>query len=44
MGVTKLNFNDTLRRIPQKSIPQKLLSTGFNMIKLQVTNPEYSGV
>ncbi|MHA1874008.1 MAG: hypothetical protein ACTSVB_07830, partial [Candidatus Heimdallarchaeaceae archaeon] len=40
--MTKLNFNDRIRYIPQK--PLKDLSQGLIEIKLEVQNPEYSGV
>jgi len=45
MGSTKLNFNDKIRRIPQKALTRTHLTwQDVMMIKLQVTNPEWSGV
>ena len=44
MGVRQLNFNDSLRNRPVKTLGSDALSQGLIMVKLQVTNMEYSGV
>ena len=44
MSVFKFNFNNTISRIPQKKLQPQTLSQGLIMVKLEVTNPEYSGV
>lgn len=40
----QINFNDKIRRIPQKQLGADALSQGLIMVKLQVTDMEYSGV
>lgn len=44
MGSKQLNFNDKIRRIPQKQLGADALSQGLIMVKLQVIDMEYSGV
>jgi len=45
MSTTQLNFNDKFRKIPQKALLRDNLTfKEVMMIKLQVINPEYSGI
>jgi hypothetical protein len=45
MAYKQFNFNDKIRKIPQKTLSREHLTwEDVMMIKLQVINPEYSGV
>lgn len=44
MGSKRLNFNDSVRRIPQKSLTSSVLLHSLTMIKIIMERPEWSGV